>query len=114
MKKLAAPRPAQMLTSERLLRVAAHVDAQMRAVFGRCPALCSFTVRDRAGLPDHIDPTGLRGELFILDIAMSPRYGKSQYDEIYDQIAAAIGAAVAALPEAKELLRGRTFIRALH
>jgi len=105
MKKLGTPR---------LLRIAANVDAQVRALFGRCPALFSFTVRDRAGLPDHIDPTGLRGELFILDISISPRYGKLQYDEVYDQISSAIAAAVAALPEAKELLRGRTFIRSLH
>jgi hypothetical protein len=105
MKKLGTPR---------LLRVAAQIDAQVSALFRRCPVLFSFTVRDRTGLPDHIDPTGVHGELFILDIAMSPRYGKRQYDEVYDQIAAAIAAAVAAVPEAKDLLRGRTFIRALH
>jgi hypothetical protein len=114
MKKLATARPARKLATARLLSVAAQIDIHVKALFRRCPALCSFTVRDRASLPDHIDPTALRGELFILDIAVSPRYGRSQYDEIYDQIAAAIGAAVAALPEAKELLRGRTFIRALH
>lgn len=105
MKKLGTPR---------LLRIAGFIDAQVTALFRRCPALFSFTVRDRAGLPDHIDPTGLRGELFILDISMSPRYGKLQYDEVYDQISAAIAAAVAAQPEAKQLLCGRTFIRALH
>ena len=86
----------------------------MRALFARCPALFRFTVRDRSGLPDHMDPTALQGELFIFEIALSPRWGSAQYDEVYREIAAAITAAVAARPEAKPLLLGRSFVRALH
>jgi len=40
--------------------------------------------------------------------------GKAQYDEVYGAIAAAISAAVASWPEAKDLLRGKTFVRYLH
>jgi hypothetical protein len=69
---------------------------------------------NRAGLPDHLDPTKLVGEFFIFEIGLSPRLGKQQYDEIYDDIARAITAAVAARPEAKKLLTQRTFVRALH
>lgn len=86
----------------------------MRSVFARCPALWRFAVRDRSGLPDHIDPTALQGELFIFEIALSPRWGKAQYDEVYDEIARAIAAAVRERPEAKPLLAGRSFVRALH
>ena len=83
-------------------------------MFARCPELFRFSVRDRSGLPDHLDPTTLAGELFIFEIALAPRLGKVQYDEVYEAISAAIGAAVASWPQAKDLLRGKTFVRYLH
>jgi hypothetical protein len=95
-------------------RVEARVLARIEAVFTRCPELFRFSVRDRSGLPDHIDPTTLEGELFIFEIALAPRLGKAQYDEVYGTIAEAISAAVASWPEAKDLLRGKTFVRSLH
>jgi hypothetical protein len=95
-------------------RIEARVLARIEAVFARCPELFRFSVRDRSGLPDHIDPTTLEGELFIFEIALAPRLGKAQYDEVYGTIAAAISAAVASWPEAKDLLRGKTFVRSLH
>ena len=95
-------------------RIEARVLERIEAVFVRCPELFRFSVRDRSGLPDHIDPTSLKGELFIFEIALAPRFGKAQYDAVYDAIAAAITAAVSAWPEAKDLLRGRTFVRYLH
>jgi len=86
----------------------------MEALFVRCPELFRFSVRDRAGLPDHIDPTKLEGDLFIFEISLAPRLGKAQYDAVYDAIAAAITGAVTSWPEAKDLLRGKTFVRYLH
>ena len=80
----------------------------------RCPELFRFSVRDRSGLPDHLDPTKLDGELFIFEIALAPRLGKKQYDEVYDAIAAAISGAMSVWPEAKKLLCGKTFVRYLH
>jgi len=94
--------------------VETELERAVRRVFARCPALHRFSVRDRAGLPDHIDPTTLTGELFIFEIALSPRWGKDQYDEVYREIAAAIREAVDALPAARPLLAGRSFVRALH
>ncbi len=91
-----------------------RVYRRIEAVFARCPELFRFSVRDRSGLPDHIDPTTLAGELFIFEIALAPRLGRVQYDEVYDAISSAIAAAVSSWPEAKELLRGRTFVRYLH
>ena len=86
----------------------------MAGLFARRPELWRFTVRDRSGLPDHLDPTVLSGELFIFEIGLSPRLGKQQCDDVYDDIARAVAAAVAARPEAKKLLGSRTFMRALH
>ncbi|MBW8906954.1 MAG: hypothetical protein JF611_15060, partial [Betaproteobacteria bacterium] len=97
----------------RSISVEALVRERIEAVFVRCPELFRFSVRDRAGLPDHIDPTTLEGELFIFEIALAPRLGKAQYDEVYGAIAAAISGACTLWPQAKELLCGKTFVRYL-
>jgi hypothetical protein len=94
--------------------VEAELEGTVARLFIRRPDLWRFTVRDRTGLPDHMNPTTLTGEFFIFEIGLSPRLGKRQYDEVYDDIVRAITAAVAARPEAKRLLPGRTFMRALH
>ena len=92
----------------------AELEGRVARLFGLRPELWRFTVRDRTGLPDHLDPTTLTGEFFIFEIGLSPRLGKRQYDEVYDDIVRAITAAVAARPDAKRFLPGRTFMRALH
>ena len=92
----------------------AELEGRVARLFGKRPELWRFTVRDRSGLPDHLDPTSLAGEFFIFEIGLSPRLGKRQYDEVYDDIVRAITSAVAARPEARRLLPGRTFMRALH
>lgn len=94
--------------------IEARILERIEAVFVRCPELFRFSVRDRSGLPDHIDPTRLEGELFIFEIALAPRFGKAQYDEVYDAIATAITNAISSWPQAKDLLRGKTFVRYLH
>lgn len=94
--------------------IEAELEGRVARLFARRPDLWRFTVRDRSMLPDHLDPTTLSGEFFIFEIGLSPRLGKEQYNEVYDDITRAITAAVAALPEAKRLLPGRTFVRALH
>jgi hypothetical protein len=91
-----------------------ELEGRVARLFARRPDLWRFTVRDRAGLPDHLNPTALTGEFFIFEIGLSPRLGSAQYNEVYDDIARAIAAAVAARPEARRLLPGRTFMRALH
>ena len=94
--------------------VEAELEGRVARLFARRPDLWRFTVRDRSGLPDNLNPTALAGEFFIFEIGLSPRLGKRQYDEVYDDIVRAISGAVAARPEAKRLLPGRTFMRALH
>ena len=90
------------------------IEERMRRLFERCPALFAFSVRDRAGLPDHMDPTTLVGEIFIFEVALFPRYGKKQYDEIYSLIAQALHDLIRAEPSTRERLPGRNFVRALH
>lgn len=90
------------------------VESRLRAVFRRRPELYRFVIQDKAGLADHIDRASLEGELFITQITLYPRRGTKQYDEVYAEIAAAIKQLVAERPEALQLLRGRTFVRALH
>lgn len=95
-------------------RVEAELEGRVARLFARRPELWRFTVRDRSMLPDHLDPTTLAGEFFIFEIGLSPRRDKDHYNEVYDDIARAITAAVAAQPAARRLLPGRTFMRALH
>jgi hypothetical protein len=94
--------------------VEAELEGRVARLFARRPELWRFTVRDRSGLPDHLDPTTLAGEFFIFEIGLSPRRDRAHYDEVYDEIARAIAAAVNAQPRARKLLPGRTFVRALH
>jgi hypothetical protein len=91
-----------------------ELQGRVARLFAKRPELWRFTVRDRTGLPDNLNPTTLSGEFFIFEIGLSPRLGKAQYDEVYDDIARAIMQAVATYPEARCLLPGRTFVRALH
>jgi hypothetical protein len=95
-------------------RAEAEIEARIKALFGRCPALNRFSVRDRSQLPDHVNPVALQGEIFIFEVSLSPRYGNRQYEEIYGQIAATLHDAIKAQPEARALLPGRSFVRALH
>ena len=92
----------------------AELEGRVAHLFARRPELWRFTVRDRSMLPDHVDPTTLSGEFFIFEIGLSPRRSSEHYNEVYDDIASAITAAVAAHPAARLLLPGRTFVRALH
>lgn len=94
--------------------MAGEIEAQLRAVFGLRPELHRFVIQDKAGLPDHIDREQLEGELFVTQITLYPRRGVRQYDEVYAEIARAITQVVAERPEALKLLRGKTFVRALH
>ena len=92
----------------------AELEGSVARLFARRPELWRFTVRDRSMLPDNLDPTLLSGEFFIFEIGLSPRKGTEHYNEVYDDIARAITAAVKAQPAARRLLPGRTFVRALH
>jgi hypothetical protein len=91
-----------------------ELEGRLQAVFGHRPELHRFVIQDKASLADHVDRQSLEGELFVTQITLYPRRGTRHYDEVYADIARAITQVLAERPEALELLRGRTFVRALH
>ena len=96
-------------------RLEASVDAKIKGLFARCPALCGFAVQDRAGLPKDVDPNRIPdADLFVTEIGIFPKLDQEQYGEIYDEITLAISDLVYEQPHAYDYLRGRTFARTLH
>jgi hypothetical protein len=83
-------------------------------LFERCPALCGFSVRDPADLPDNCERSAAGGDLFVTDIGISPPLGADQYGEIFNEIVSTLSELLAEEPEAGDLLRGHTFARTLH
>jgi hypothetical protein len=103
-----------MNLNPQLNRVEAELSARIGAVFGRFPDLSGFSLQDRTGLPDYIDASSLRDELFVTELGFSTLVSETEYDEAYKLIADAVADIVSERPEALELLRGRTFARTLH
>jgi hypothetical protein len=92
----------------------AHVEARIRSLFARCPALHGFAVLDRAMLPKDLHQNLIPdADLFVTDIGLYPRI-ESQYNEIHDEITLAISDLVHDQPRAYDYLRGKTFARTLH
>jgi len=90
------------------------LSTRIEALFERCPALCGFSVRDPADIPDNCTRSDAGGDLFVTDIGISPRLGADQYGEIFQEIFSTLSELLAEEPEAGEKLRGRTFARTLH
>jgi hypothetical protein len=90
------------------------LSTKIEALFDRCPALCGFSVRDPADIPDNCTRSDAGGDLFVTDIGISPRLGADQYGEIFNEIFSTLSEVLAEEPEAGEMLRGRTFARTLH
>ena len=90
------------------------MNARIEALFDRCPALCGFSVREPADIPDSCTRSDAGGDLFVTDIGISPRLGADQYGEIFNEIFSTLSELLADEPEAGEKLRGRTFARTLH
>lgn len=88
--------------------------ARMQVLFGRCPQLSGFTVLDQHGLPAGLQAAALESGLFIAGIGIYPQLDEAQCERIYDEISVALLDFMLQRPEAKEVLRGRTFARAFH
>lgn len=87
---------------------------QIRELFGRCPELAGFAIKDLALLSEDIAELDGEPKLFVTDIGFSGVIGEHELEEAYTQIGTAISDVVSERPEAFELLRGRTFARTLH
>jgi len=75
--------------------------AGMEALFRRCPELCGFTVQQS-------------GQLFIGEVTVDALAGRRHCGELCSEIHAALCELLDDCPDARELLRARTFARAFH
>jgi len=78
-----------------------RIEASIEALFCRCPALCGFTVQHTSAL-------------FVSEITVDPFAGWPAPDELTHEIVTALGELIEECPEARELLRERTFARTFH
>jgi len=108
-------KPAQLgsLNSE-LGPIEEDLTARIAAIFERCPQLAGFTVQDSASLPAELRAIALERELVVSDIGVYPRLTAEQCEQIYNEIAVALLDFMFERPAAKDVLRGRTFVRTLH
>ena len=97
-----------------LSRVQQSIAVEIQALFDRFPDLAGFSIVDRSGLPDDIDPSGREQQLFVGDIGFCPPVSEGEHGKACNQICDLLTDIVSERPEAFELLRGRTFSRTLH
>lgn len=88
--------------------------ARVDVIFERCPQLHGFTVQDSSALPEELRSLALEKELVVTDLGVYPLINAEQCEAIYNEIAVALLDFMFERPSAKEVLRGRTFVRALH
>ena len=95
-------------------RLEADLAARLDALFGRCPTLCGFSVQDRATLPEQLSDTQIPdADLYVTEIGVFPKLGADQYADVFDEITITLSSLVSEQPNAYDVLRGRTFARAL-
>jgi hypothetical protein len=88
--------------------------ARLESIFDRCPQLHGFTVQDSSALPEELRSLALERELVVTDIGVYPFINAEQCEAIYNEIAVALLDFIFERPSAKDVLRGRTFVRTLH
>src|SRR5262245_43849368 len=81
----------------------ADLTAEIAALFRRCPQLCGFSVQAKV-FADRFPAAQPEDELFVTAITISPRLGKQQYADIFEQIAATLSDLIAERPQAQVLL----------
>lgn len=91
-----------------------QIPAEIESLFARYPALAGFSVRAAADVPDNCPRSGESGELFIADIGVAPAHTSEHYGEIFAEITTTLADLLSEIPDAEEILRGRTFARTLH
>jgi hypothetical protein len=88
--------------------------ARLETIFEHCPHLAGFTVQDSSALPEELRSLALERELVVTDIGVFPFINAEQCEQIYNEIAVALLDFMYERPSAKDVLRGRTFVRTLH
>jgi hypothetical protein len=93
-------KPSQTrLSEERRQRSAAALEKHLADLFQRLPMLAGFTLRE---------------DLEVTDVAVHSWPGHVAGEELYKDLMVALTDLAEERPDAVELLRGRTFARALH
>ena len=87
---------------------------RLETIFEHCPHLQGFTVQDSSALPEELRSLALERELVVTDIGVYPFINAEQCEQIYNEIAVALLDFMYERPSAKDVLRGRTFVRTLH
>lgn len=95
-------------------RFEADLEASINALFCRCPALCGFTVRDAANRSRDGLPLQHVSELFVSEVSVYPLGDPAAPGELCGEIVAALVELLDECPQARELLRERTFARVFH
>ena len=108
-------KPAQLgALNPDLAPIEEDLAARIEAIFDRCPQLFGFTVQDSSALPEELRAIALERELVVSDIGVYPYLNADQCEQIYNEIAVALLDFMFERPAAKDVLRGRTFVRTLH
>ncbi len=94
-------------------RTEAHVLARMDTLFARYPHLIGFFLQDPAGFQDALNPAA-EADLCILDIGFSVQLSEASHEKVRELIRATVQQILSERPEAFDLLRERTFARAMH
>src|SRR4029434_2741059 len=93
--------------------IVVDVTAGIAAIFEKYPMLCGFSVHDCSTLADDRSIVQ-HGELCLTDVSVSTWPGFRVTRELYEEIAYLLLELMDEQPEARDLLPGRTFTRALH
>ena len=88
------------------------LEAGVRALFRRRPTLCGFAVRRKT----HVSRGGLAlpGTLVVGEVSVYPMSGLQAPSELCGEIVAVFLELMEGCPEAREMLRERTFARVFH
>jgi hypothetical protein len=112
---MAGMKPAQLGSfNADLPSIDEDLAARVEIIFDRCPQLHGFTVQDSSALPEELRSLALERELVVTDIGVYPFINAEQCEAIYNEIAVALLDFMYERPTAKDVLRGRTFVRSLH
>ena len=96
-------------------RVMAEIEVGIAALFQRCPTLSGFTVQNPALLALDVPATRLDHAMCVADVAIHAWPGDpDSAEDVRQEIACTLLDLVEQHPEARALLRDRTFARALH
>jgi hypothetical protein len=96
-------------------RMKTETPPEIESLFERNPLLCGFSIVGREEVPDNFPRGGDGEELFVVsELGVLPGLGEDDFNEIHEEVIAAVAGLIGEQPELIDSLRGRTFVRTLH